>query len=150
MFAPSHMAVGALIDAHIKGRAAVALIAVASHAALDITVFWHAPYKWPDDTPAIFKVIPYPHDLASALVVAVLVVATLLVGFLLRRYWWGMLWGISPDIVDWGLLRPITGHPVIHNFFHKVSTPWGFGVEMLFIALVTLLVLRGFRKAGWL
>lgn len=146
MFAPTHMAVGALVDSRIKSRATVVPIAILSHAALDITVFWHAPYKWPDDAPAIAKVIPYPHDWTSALVVAALVIATLLVGFLLRRYWWGMLWGASPDILDWVLLRPITGHSSIHNFFHRVSTPWGFGVEMLLAAAVVLLVLRVFES----
>lgn len=141
MFEPTHMAVGALIQAKVKKKVPTALIAVASHAALDMTIFWHArdaQYQWPKGSFPLFEVVPYPHDIQSDLLVAGLIAATIAVAVLLRRYWWGMLWAISPDIIDWGIVRPLTGQGYIHKLFDKVSTPWGFLVEMLLTASITL------------
>ncbi|MCX6000331.1 MAG: hypothetical protein NTU41_12305 [Chloroflexi bacterium] len=146
MFAPTHMAVGALVQAKVRRKLPTAIVAVASHAALDITIVWHAPYEWPTGTPAILTVIPYPHDWVSTSVVVVLLTATIAVGLLLRRYWWGMLWAMSPDIIDWGILRPLTGQSPIHHFFRKVSTPWGFLAEMLLAAAITLAVYLLMRR----
>ena len=98
---------------------------------------------WLEDTPAILKIIPYPDHLAPILVVIVLVTLTIGAGWLLRRYWWGMLWGMAPDIIDWAILRPAIGREPIHDLFGKVETPWGFGLEMAFVALVVFVVLKG-------
>ena len=143
MFAPTHMAVGALVEAKVKKRVPTAIIAVAAHAALDMTIFWHArdaQYQWPKGSFPFFEVLPYPHDVQSWLLVTALIFSTIAVAVLLRRYWWGMLWAMSPDIIDWGILRPLTGQSPIHDLFKKVSTPWGFLVEMLLAAVITLAV----------
>jgi hypothetical protein len=71
-----------------------------------------------------------------------LVVATILVGFLLRRYWWGMVWAVAPDIIDWLILRPTLGRGVIHEWLSWISTPWGFALEMAFVALIVVVLLK--------
>lgn len=53
MFLPTHMAVGALVESVVKRRAPTAAVAIASHTALDITIFWHAPYEWTVGSQAI-------------------------------------------------------------------------------------------------
>lgn len=61
MFAATHMAVGALIESRVRWKAATALIALASAAALDMTIFWDsraAEYDWPRDSPPIPHVVP--------------------------------------------------------------------------------------------
>ena len=71
------------------------------------------------------------------------------VALLLRRYWWGMLWGLSPDIIDWVILRPLTGRYQIHHLFPQVSThwgPWSFWLEILLVVSAALLVYRLMRK----
>ena len=149
MFAATHMAVGALIEAKVQKKAPTALVAVASAVVLDMTVLWHAPYSWPAGSPAIFTVIPYPHDALSIFVAVTLVVLVVAVALLLRRYWWGMLWGLSPDIIDWVILRPLTGEYQIHHLFPQISThwgPWSFGLEMLLVVSAGLLAYRLMRK----
>jgi len=136
------MAVGALCQAGIKRKLPTAVVAFSSMALLDSSRLWHALSPWPEDSFAVLHVIPYPHDLASIITIIALVVVTVAVGFLLRRYWWGMLWAVSPDIIDWVILRPITGRGPIHELFAKVSTPWGFGFEMAFVALIVFLLLK--------
>ena len=147
MFAATHMAVGALIESRVRQKAPTALIALASGAALDMTIFWHArgaEYHWPNDSPPIPQVVPYPHDVQSWLLVVVLVVSAIAVAALLRRYWWGMLWALMPDIIDWVILNPLTGRYPIHELFEKVSTPCGFVVEMLVVIVIVLvLYLKG-------
>jgi hypothetical protein len=143
MFAPSHMAVGALSQAGLKRKLPTAVVAFASAAILDSTRIWHAPYPWPSGSPAILHFLPYPHDLPSILTLIALVVATVAVGFLLRHYWWGMVWGVAPDIIDWIILRPITGRNPIHDLFSKVTTPWGFGLEMAFVAVIVVVLMQG-------
>ena len=142
MFAPSHMAVGALSQAGLKRTLPTAVVAFASVAILDSTLMWHAPYPWPSGSPAILTFVPYPRNLPSILTLVALVVATVAVGFLLRRYWWGMVWAVAPDIIDWLILRPITGKSPIHDLFSKVATPWGFGLEMAFVALIVAVLVR--------
>jgi hypothetical protein len=146
MFAPIHMAVGALSQAGIEKKLPTAVVAFASFAIMDSTNMWHAPYPWPSDSPVIFHILPYPHDALSILTVAALVIATIAVGFLLRRYWWGMVWALAPDIIDWLILRPITGKNPIHEWFSWVSTPWGFALEMAFVALIVVILLRRERR----
>ncbi|HEY49924.1 MAG TPA: hypothetical protein G4O13_07755 [Dehalococcoidia bacterium] len=147
MFAPSHMAVGALTQAGLKRKLPTAAVAFASSAVLDSTRFWHAPYPWPEDSPVILHIFPYPDDAPSILTLIALVVATIAVGWLLRRYWWGMAWAMAPDIIDWLFLRPITGENPIHDLFAKVSTAWGFGVEMAFVAIIVAVLLLRRRSA---
>jgi formate hydrogenlyase subunit 3/multisubunit Na+/H+ antiporter MnhD subunit len=104
----------------------------------------------PRDSFPLFQVVPYPFDMQSWLLVAVLLVSAVAVGVLLRRYWWGMLWGLSPDIMDFAVLRPLTGEHPIHDLFKKVSTPWGFAVEMLLVVVVAalMLYLKGQKRAA--
>jgi len=137
------MAVGALVESWVPRKAHVALIALATHAPMDMTIFWHArgtKYQWPKGSFPLFHVVPYPHDLEGWLLVAVLIISAIAVAVLLRRYWWGMLWALSPDVIDWVILKPLTGEYPIHELFKKVSTPWGFAVEMLLVAVVVLVV----------
>ena len=148
MFAASHMAVGALAEAGLRRRVPTAVAAFASAAILDSTKFWHAPYPWPEDSPVVLHSIPYPSSWQSTLTLIALVISTVAVGLLLRRYWWGMLWAVAPDIIDWLFLRPITGEHPLHDLFAKVSTPWGFGLEMAFIAVIVVVLLRRARKRG--
>jgi len=151
VFAATHMAVGALVESRVRKKAPTALIALISHAALDMTIFWHArdaQYQWPKGSFPLFEVVPYPHDLQSWLLVAALIVSTVAVAVLLRRYWWGMLWALLPDIIEWVILKPLTGEHPIHDLFKKVSAPWGFAVEMLLVVVVVLvLYLRGRKRA---
>jgi hypothetical protein len=142
MFAPSHMAVGALSQAGVKRKLPTAVVAFASAAVLDSTKIWHAPYPWPSDSPAILHIIPYPHNAPSILTLIALVIATVAVGWLLRHYWWGMAWALAPDIIDWLILRPITGQHPIHDWFSWITTPWGFALEMGFVAVIVLVLLR--------
>lgn len=143
------MAVGALAESRLRTRLATALAAVASHVALDTTIFWHARdaqnapvphFEWPEGTFAPLEVLPYPHDFQSWVLGMALVASAFTVFVVLRRYWWGMIWGISPDLIDWGLLRPLAGISPIHDLIKKVSTPWGFGVELLLTAAVVAAV----------
>ncbi len=83
MFAPSHMAVGALSQAGVKRKLPTAVVAFASAAVLDSTTMWHAPYPWPSDSPVILRFLPYPHDVPSILTLIALVIATVAVGWLL-------------------------------------------------------------------
>ncbi|MFC1847701.1 hypothetical protein ACFLXV_00100 [Chloroflexota bacterium] len=142
MFAPSHMAVGALCQAGVKRKLPTAIVAFSSTAILDSTTIWHAPYPWPTDSPVILRFIPYPGDVPSILTLIALIILTLAVAWLLRRYWWGMAWALSPDIIDWIILRPITGQSPVHDLFAKISTPWGFGLEIAFIAVIVVLLLK--------
>jgi len=137
------MAVGALIESRVRRKAATALIALASAAALDMTIFWDsraAEYDWPKDSPPIPHVVPYPHDIRSWLLVIFLVVSAIAVAVLLRRYRWGMLWALMPDIIDWVVLNPLTGRYPIHELVEQVSTPCGLAVEMLFLVVVVVVL----------
>lgn len=147
MFAPAHMAIGALAEKGLEKKVPTAAVALLSHPIVDNPRLWHAPYLWPQGSPAILQFLPYPHDLPSILVLAALVVLTIGVAILLRRYWWGMLWAISPDIIDWLILRPTIGRSPIHDdLFSWLSTPWGFAVEVTLI-LVIVVALFQRRKA---
>jgi hypothetical protein len=82
VFAATHMAVGAVIESRVRGKAPTALIALASAAVLDMTIFWDsraAEYDWPRGSFAWFHVVPYPHDGRSWLLVAVLIVSAVAV-----------------------------------------------------------------------
>lgn len=146
MFAPIHMAVGAVAQAGMEKKLPTAVVAFASFAVLDSTNMWHAPYPWPEGSPAILHFLPYPHNAPSILAVIALVIATIAVGFLLRRYWWGMVWALAPDIVDWIILRPITGKTPIHDWFSWVETPWGFALEMAFVAVMVVVLVQRKRR----
>ncbi|UCG82589.1 MAG: hypothetical protein JSW38_10410 [Dehalococcoidia bacterium] len=148
MFTPSHMAVGALCEAGVKRKLPTAAVAFASAALLDSTKFWHAPYHWPEDSPAIFKILPHPHDAPSILTLIALIALTMAVAWFLRRYWWGMAWALAPDIIDWVILRPITGNSPIHDLFSKVSTAWGFGLEIAFIAVIVFVLVSSRRAVS--
>jgi len=138
------MAIGALAEKGLEKKAPTAAVALLSAPILDNPLLWHAPYPWPPGSPAILQFLPYPHHLPSILVLVALVVLTIGVAILLRHYWWGMLWALSPDIVDWVILRPAIGRSPIHDLFGRLSTPWGFAVEVTFVAVivVTLLWIR--------
>jgi hypothetical protein len=47
-----------------------------------------------------------------------------------------MLWALSPDIIDWVILRPTIGRSPIHDLFSRLSTPWGFAVEVTLIVVI--------------
>jgi len=138
MFAPAHMAIGALAERGLEQKAPTAVVALLSHPILDRAQFWHAPYSWPSGSPVILQFLPYPHDLPSIFVLITLVFLTIGVAILLRQYWWGMLWAVSPDIVDWIILRPTIGQSPIHDLFSRLSTPWGFAVEVVFVAVIVI------------
>lgn len=146
MFAPAHMAIGALTQAAIERKLPTAVVAFASFAILDSTNMWHAPYPWPADSPIILRFILYPHDLPSFLTLAALIIGTVAVGFLMRRYWWGMVWAVAPDIIDWLILRPIIGKAPIHEWFSWVTTPWGFALEMAFVVVIVVVLLQRKRR----
>lgn len=153
MFAATHMAVGAFVESRVRDKAPTALIALVSHAAMDMTILWHArgaQYEWPEGSFTLFHVVPYPHDIVSWFLVAFLVISFILVAVFLRRYWWGMIWAVSPDIMDFIILRPLTSHYYIHGLFKKVSTPWGFGLETVLVVAVVVLVLylKGRKQAA--
>jgi hypothetical protein len=148
MFAPAHMAIGALAEKGLGKRAPTAAVALLIHPILDNPLLWHAPYPWPSGSPAILQFLPYPHNLPSILILVALVVLTIGVAILLRHYWWGMLWAVSPDIIDWLILRPAIGRAPIHDLFGQLSTPWGFAVEVtLIVVIVGTLVWRRRAKA---
>ena len=146
MFAPTHMAVGALSQAGIEKKLPTAVVAFASHGILDSTVLWHAPYPWPQGSPVILHFLPYPHNAPSILVLIALVIATIAVGILLRRYWWGMAWALAPDLVDYLIFRPMTGKDPINDWFSWVANPWGFGLEMAFVAVIVVVLVQRRRK----
>ena len=152
MFADTHMAVGALVESRVQKKAPTAVIAAASAVALDMSIFWHArdaEYQWPRGSFSLFQVVPYPHDIESWVLATLLVVSAAAVAVLLRRYWWGMLWAVSPDIMDFVILRPWTGEHPIHDLFKRVSMPWGLAVEMLLVLVVVLvLYLYGGKRAA--
>lgn len=136
MFAPAHMAFGALAEKGLKKRAPTAVVALLSAPLLDNPKLWHAPEPWPQDSPSVFHFLPYPHDAPSILLLIGLIVLTISVAVLLRQYWWGMLWAMSPDIIDWVILRPIMGRGPIHDMFDQLATPWGFAVEVTIIVAI--------------
>jgi len=146
MYAPYHLAAGALTEKGMKTRVPTAGIALLSAAILDnlllrnsiIEPIQHINSPWPPGTPAILQIVPYPGDLLSTLVLVGLVVLTPALAYLMRHYWWGMLWALSPDIVDWIILRPTIGRNPIHDLFDQLSTPWGLAVEVTFIAVIVL------------
>ena len=138
MFAPAHMAIGALAERGLEQKAPTAAVALLSAPILDRAQFWHAPGSWPSGSPAILQFLPYPHDLSSIFVLIALVILTIAVAILLRHYWWGMLWASSPDIVDWIILRPTIGRSPVHDLFDQLSTPWGLAVEVTFMAVIVL------------
>ena len=148
MFAASHMVAGAFIESRVRKRMPTALISLAIHPLFDMITLWHAPYPWPAGYPAILGVVPYPQYPLSSFALVSLVTATVLVAVLLSRYWWGMLWALSPDIVDWLLLRPLTGRYAIHHVFPTPIDwgPWSFGLEMLFTVALAGLVYLSIRK----
>jgi len=119
-----------------------AVVAFASHGILDSTLLWHAPYPWPSGTPVILHFLPYPHNAPSILALMALVIATIVVTILLRRYWWGMVWALAPDLIDYLIIRPITGKDPINGWFSWVSTPWGLALEIGFIAVIIVVLLR--------
>jgi ubiquinone/menaquinone biosynthesis C-methylase UbiE len=143
------MAIGALAEKGLEKRAPTAAVALLSAPILDNPQMWHAlEYSWPEGSPAILQFLPYPHDLPSILILVALVVLTIGVAILLRHYWWGMLWAVSPDIIDWLILRPAIGRAPIHDLFGQLSTPWGFAVEVtLIVVIVGTLVWRRRAKA---
>lgn len=130
------MAIGALAQAGLKRKPETAAVAFLSHAALDGPRFWH-PYPWPSDfSPPIINVLPYPHHPQSILLDIGLILAFLAMVIMLRQYRWGMLWAISPDLIDWIVLKPITGSGQVHSLFSELSTPWGLTVEFGLVILV--------------
>jgi len=138
------MAVGALSQAALKRKPETAIVAVISHFIMDNPRLWHAPYPWPEGSPAILWFLPYPHNPASSLVAALLIALTIVLVLLFWRYWWGMIWAISPDVLDWLILRPMIGHGVLHNWvFSWLSTPWGFALELSLFASIIIGLWRG-------
>ena len=151
MFTMTHAAVGALTQRGFQGRkggmVATAVVGVALHAITDNPKLWHAPYPWPTDTPAILHFLPYPHDLLSCVWVGVVLALTVATLFLLRRFWWGMLWANAPDIVDWLILRPVLGVSWIHNcVWSYLYEMWGTPLEIVtLVAIVVMLFHPLFR-----
>ena len=144
MYAPYHLAAGALTEKGIKKRLPTAGVALLSAALLDnlllrssiMEPLQHIDSPWPQGTPAILQIVPYPADLLSTFILVVLVVLTPTLVYLMRRYWWGMLWAILPDIMDWVILYPTIGKRPIHDLFDVLSTPWGLAVEVTIIAII--------------
>jgi hypothetical protein len=155
MYTPYHLAAGALAEKGMKTRVPTAGVALLSHFILDnlllrhpvIEPVYHIDSPWPEGTPAIIAIVPYPDSILSAVVLAVLVILTPIIAFMLRRYWWGMLWAVSPDIIDWIILYPIFSIHPIHNFSDTLSTSWGLAIEMtLLLFIVGMVLVR--RRVG--
>jgi len=144
MYAPYHLAAGALTEKGLKTRVPTAGVALLSAALLDnlllrnpiIEPIQHIHSPWPPGTPAILQIVPYPGDLLSTFVLIALVVLTPALAYLMRHYWWGMLWAVLPDIIDWVILYPTIGKHPIHDLFDSLSTPWGLAVEVTIIVII--------------
>ena len=149
MYTPYHLVAGALAEKGLKTRLQTASVALLSHFILDnllirhpiIEPAYHIDSPWPEGTPAIIAIVPYPDSILSAVVLASLVILTPIIAFVLRRYWWGMLWAVSPDIIDWIILYPIFSIHPIHNLSDTLSTPWGLAIEMTLLLLIVGTVL---------
>ena len=149
------MVAGVLAEKGMKTRVPTAGVALISHFILDNLLFrhpiiepaYHINSPWPQGTPAVISLVPYPDSILSAVVLAILVILTPLIAFVMRRYWWGMLWAVSPDIIDWLILYPIFSIHPIHNLSDTLSTPWGLALELLFLILIigTVLLKRRTR-----
>ena len=155
MYAPYHLVAGALAEKGMKTRVPTAGVALLSHFILDnlllrhpiIEPVYHIDSPWPEGTPAIIAIVPYPDSILSTVVLAFLLILTPVIAFVLRRYWWGMLWAVSPDIVDWLILYPIFNIRPIHNLSDTLSTPWGLTMETtLLLLIVGTVILR--RRGG--
>ena len=155
MYAPYHLAVGALAEKVMKTRVPTAGVALLSHFILDnlllrhpiIEPLYHIDSPWPPGTPAIIAIVPYPNSILSTVVLVILVILTPIIAFVLRRYWWGMLWATLPDIIDWIILYPIFNIYAIHYLSDTLSTPWGLAMEMtLLLFIVGTVLLR--RRVG--
>jgi hypothetical protein len=154
MYTPYHLAAGALAEKGMKARVPTAGVALLSHFILDnlllrhpiIEPMYHIDSPWPEGTPAILAIVPYPDSILSTVVLAFLVILTPVIAFVLRRYWWGMLWAVSPDIVDWLILYPIISIHPIHDLSDILSTPWGLAIELILLLLIvgTVLLRRRF------
>ncbi|MDP3061605.1 MAG: hypothetical protein Q8O40_00100 [Chloroflexota bacterium] len=145
MFAIGHMALGALVDEAVPNRVAAAALAVLTHPLVDNPRLWHAPWEWPEGSPSFLRFIPYPHDAVSWGFVVGLVALTVGFGYLMRSHWWGMLWALSPDLLDWLLIRPLLGRELLHRFWAEggpIDTPIGFAVELGVVLLVLVAVSR--------
>ena len=152
MYAPYHLAAGALAEKVMKTRVPTAGVALLSAPIIDNLLLrnpitepiQHIHSPWPPDTPTILHIVPYPGDLLTTVVLIVLVVLTPVMVYLMRHYWWGMLWAILPDIIDWVILYPAIGKHPIHDLFDALSTPWGLAVELLLLLLIvgTILLKR--------
>jgi hypothetical protein len=157
MYAPYHLAAGALTEKGIKTRVPTAGVALLSAALLDnlllrssiIEPIQHIDSPWPPDTPAILQIVPYPADLLSTFILVVLVIVTPALVYLMRRYWWGMLWAVLPDIIDWVILNPTIGKHPVHDLFDALSTPWGLAVEVTIIVIIVGTVLWRRRRSNW-
>lgn len=155
MYAPYHLVAGALAEKGMKTRVPTAGVALLSHFILDnlllrhpiIEVVYHIDSPWPQGTPAIISIVPYPDSILSTIVLVILVILTPIMAFVLRRYWWGMLWAVSPDIIDWIILYPIFSIHPIHYLSDTLSTPWGLAMEMTLLLLIVGTVLLR-RRAG--
>lgn len=154
MYAPYHLAAGALTEKCIKKRVPTAGVALLSAALLDnlllrssiIEPIQHIDSPWPPGTPALIQIVPYPADLLSTFILVVLVLLTPALVYLMRRYWWGMLWAVLPDIIDWVILYPTIGKHPIHDLFDALSTLWGLAVEVTIIVIIAGTVIWRWRR----
>jgi hypothetical protein len=76
MYTPYHLVVGALAEKGMKTRVPTASVALLSHFILDnlllrhpiIEPVYHIDSPWPEGTPAIIAIVPYPDSILGAVV----------------------------------------------------------------------------------
>jgi hypothetical protein len=90
----------------------IAFLSLLSHVILDILakMTYHPPEPQWDDK---FWIIYHSGVYLSALIILILWISP---------YWWALMWGIMPDLWDWGIFRyVIKKKPIFHPIIDKIK-----------------------------